>query len=113
MQGNTGLKMLPRHVVARTEEQNVFDGVEVERGRRPAGVECAGRVLDLPEGCVPAKLSVGAVGSDASSNANHRVALCTEVQGEGRGGLDGEKRGRAHLHTPESALRSILDGCRP
>ncbi len=102
MQGNTGLKMLPRHVVARTGEQNVLDGVEVERGRRPAGMDRAGRIWNLPEGGVPAELSVGAVGSDASSDAHHRVALRAEVQREGGRGLDEEKRGRAHLQTPES-----------
>ena len=102
MQGNTVSEVLPRHVVAGTAEQDVLDSVQVERGRRPAGGERAGRVRDLPEGGVPAELSVGAVGSDASADAHHWVALCTQVQGEARGGLDGEKRGRAHLHTPES-----------
>ena len=80
LQGDTGLKMLPRHVVAGTGEQNVLDGVEVERGRRPAGVKRAGRVWDLPERGVSAELGVGAVGSDARSNAHHWVALCAEVQ---------------------------------
>ena len=82
MQSNTSLKMLPRHMVAGTGEQNVLDGVKEERGRRPAGVERAGRVWDLPERGVSAELGVGAVGSDARSNAHHWVALCAEEQGQ-------------------------------
>ena len=89
MQSNTGLKMLPRHVVTGTGEQNVLDGVEVERGRLSAGVVCAGGVLNLAEGTVTAELSVSAVGSNASPDPHHWVALLAEVQGQCRRSLDG------------------------
>ena len=80
MRCDSGLEVLPCNVMAGTGEQDVLDGVEVEWGRLPAGVECTRGVLHLTELAVSAELSVSAVGSDASSDPHHWAALCAEVQ---------------------------------
>jgi hypothetical protein len=81
MQCDCILQLLPCHVVAWAKEQDVLDGIEVGGARLPADRECAGGVLHLAERAVSAGLSVSAVGSNASPDPHHWVALFAEVQG--------------------------------